>query len=167
MGRPQKRRHSAPKPSANVPPAETAPPTISAEDARDIRIWHLELAGYSSREIGAIVGLSHTHVLRILTPLRQSESPAWPKEEVRAVEHARLLRLLRALEPGVEAHDVPSVKEARLISESIRHLYGADGAIEVNVTETTQADLAMRDILNEARMRAAAERAKVSGEPAS
>lgn len=161
-----KQRHPRPGPKAtkSFPPGEQARPLTSDNDARNSRIWQLELAGYSSREIGAMVGLSHARVLQILTPLRQSESPVWPKEEIRAVEHARLLRLLRALEPGVEAHDVPSIKEARQISESIRVLYGANGAIDVNVTETTQSDLAVQDMLNEAKMRAATERAKVTGD---
>jgi len=140
-----------------------APPTSDKEE-RDRRIWQLDLSGYSSREIGLKVGLSKTVVCEILNRLRATESPAWSTEEIRAVEHARLLRLLRALEPGVEAHDVPSIKEVRQISESIRVLYGANGPVEVNVTETTQADLAMRDMLNEARARAAAERAKAAGD---
>jgi hypothetical protein len=162
MGRPR-RKPAAPKNRTAEP---DAPPPRSDKDERDARIWQLDLSGYSSREIGLKVGLSKTVVCEILQRLRATESPAWSTEEIRATAHARLLRLLRALEPGIGMCDPASIKEARMIDESIRRLYGVDGPIRINMTETTQADLAIHDMLNEARMRVAIERAKAAGEPA-
>lgn len=124
----------------------------------------MDLAGYSSRQIGAVVGLSHVHVLRILAELRKLESPLWPKEEIRSTSHARLLQLLKALEAGVRAGDPAAIKEARMIDESIRKMYGADGPLEVNVTQTTQQDLAIQDMISAAKARAAAEKAKIAGD---
>jgi len=124
----------------------------------------MDLAGYSSREIGAAVGLSHVHVLRILAELRKVESPLWPKEDVRSTSHARLLRLLKALEPGINANDPGAIKEARMIDESIRKMYGADGPLEVNLTQTTQQDLAIQDMISAAKARAATEKAQITGD---
>jgi hypothetical protein len=157
------RQRRAEKPRQNRTVGEPSTPLISEKEARDQRIWQLDLAGYSSREIGIKVGLNKTTVCEILHALRNQPSAIWSNEEVRTTEHARLLRLLRALEPGVEQHDPVAIREARLISESLRKMYGADGPIEITVTETTQADLAVRDMINEAKARAAAEREKITG----
>ena len=162
MGRASRRRTTArPK---TLPDQDVAPPPASDNDDRNARIWKLELSGYSSREIGALVGLSHTQVLAILRELRQTESPVWPKEDIRATSHARLLRLLRALEPGVATGDPAAVKEYRMIDESIRKMYGADGPLEVNLTQTTQQDLAIQDMISAAKARAATEKAQITGD---
>ncbi len=162
MGRQARSRRASTRPKT-LPESDITPSRASANEDRNARIWKLELSGYSSREIGALVGLSHTQVLAILRELRQTESPACPKEEVRATSHARLLRLLRALEKGVEAGDPTAVKEYRMIDESIRKMYGADGPLEVNVTQTTQQDLAIQDMISAAKAHAAAEKAKITG----
>lgn len=162
MGRASRQRASAR--TKTLPPQDPTPPQASDVEERNARIWKLELSGYSSREIGALVGLSHVRVLQILTELRQTESPAWPTEEIRATSHARLLRLLRALEPGVANGDPVAVKEYRMIDESIRKMYGADGPIEVNITQTTQQDLAIQDLISAAKARSAAEKAQIAGD---
>lgn len=158
-----RQRQKAAPPRQNRTPQRDVPTPSSDKDERDQRIWQLDLAGYSSREIGVKVGLSKTAVCEILHGFRNSPSAAWPKEELRVTAHARLLRLLRALEPGIENHDPASIKEARMLDESIRRLYGTDGPIQVNVTETTQADLAIQDALSAAKASAAIEKAKITG----
>ena len=162
MGRASRQRASAR--TKALPPSDPTPPQASDVDERNARIWKLELSGYSSREIGALVGLSHVRVLQILAEMRQSESPAWPKEDIRSTSHARLLRLLRALEPGVATGDPAAVKEYRMIDESIRKMYGADGPLEVNLTQTTQQDLAIQDMISAAKARAATEKAQITGD---
>lgn len=162
MGRASRRRTAA-KPKT-LPSQTTVPPPTSDNDDRNTRIWKLEIAGYSSREIGAIVGLSHTQVLAILRDLRQTESPVWSKEDIRATSHAQLQRILRVLEPGVDAGDPAACKEYRMTIESIRKMYGADGPLEVNLTQTTQQDLAIQDMISAAKARAAAEKAQIAGD---
>lgn len=139
----------------------TADPGLTAaelhEQDRNVRIWQLHVAGHSSREIGAIVKVSHTTVWKVLQESR-GDTPLWTVDQVRMVEDERLRRLLLALLEGVEAGEVPAIEAARKISESRRKLYGADGPLTVNVNhgDLSAIDAAYQDLvaeMNEANSR--------------
>lgn len=133
---------------------------------RDAHAARLRAANMSWRQIADVLDYTDESSARRAAQRALDAVPVDAAEQLRAVENVRLDYLLEKLAPGIDAGDVPAIEAARKISESRRRLYGLDGPIQVNLTETTQADLAMQDIVNEAKAKAAAERAKATGEHA-
>lgn len=131
---------------------------------RDAHAARLRAANMSWRQIADVLDYADESSARRAAQRALDAVPVEAAEQLRAVENARLDYLLEKLAPGIDGGDVPSIESARKISESRRRLYGLDGPIQINMTETSQADLAMQDMLNEAKMKAATERAKVAGD---
>jgi transcriptional regulator with XRE-family HTH domain len=120
--------------------------------------------GLSLRKIAAVVGLHHVTVMDIINEeLMAVRTPM--VNEIRRTEDERLDYLLEKLRPGIEDGDVPSIKEARMISESRRKLYGADGPLQVNVeVEHTPAEAEVQQLVADAEAFLSSEERKVYGD---
>lgn len=160
MGKPR-------KPTATAGPGHSRTGSFvrTIENAeQDTQAARLRATGMSHAQIARVLGYADESGARRAVQRALAAVPVEAVEELRTLEAARLDHLLERLAGGIDAGDVPAIESARKISESRRRLFGLDGPIQINMTETTQADLAMQDMLNEARAKAAAERAKASGD---
>lgn len=127
-------------------------PASAAAQARELRnrrIWELHCSGLTTREIGPQVNLDYSAVSRVIRAMCEEDSSVWTKEQVRQVADAQLLSYLAAIKPGINDGDLSAIAEARKLNESRRKLYGADGAVDVNVNHTAKSpvDQAIRNLL--------------------
>lgn len=142
------------KPRRRQPNARQVSDAQLAE--RDELIWQLRLQGLSLRQIGAKVGLSHPSVHDILQTGYQER--IYPKvDEQRALELERLDTWLCKLQPGIDQGDDKAIATALRISERRARLVGMDAPTRVHaeVTEVTQQDLELQEMLREAQAREA------------
>lgn len=131
-------------------PGKTGPEktAIRADHAR--QIFELGLTGESMAAIAEVLNrsvaecykLQQQYIRDLLTPLA---------DEARKVELARLDRLLLALEPLIQQHDVKAIAEARANIERRSKLLGLDTPAEVKHT------VRLVDAVDEEIMRIAAE----------
>lgn len=110
--------------------------------------YDLRLKGLSYRQIaarmGVSVGTAHRWVNEYL------EAVTLPMvEQVRKQEVDRLMRYLERLDERIDDGDDKAISIALKISERLCKMLGADmpTQVEVNKTETTQVDLALRDLI--------------------
>ena len=110
--------------------------------------YDLRLKGLSYRQIasrlGVSVGTAHRWVNEYL------ESVTLPMvEQVRKQEVDRLMRYLERLDERIDDGDDKAISIALKISERLCKMLGADmpTQVEVTKTETTQVDLALRDLI--------------------
>jgi hypothetical protein len=82
------------------------------------------LSGYSLAYSASRRGISYVDAQAEFD--RELEMHRADPVRARDVEHARLEKLLLALQPGIESGDVAAVREGRGISESLRKLDGTD-----------------------------------------
>lgn len=160
MGR-QSRRRTAAGPGRS----RTGEFTRTVDNAeRDAHAARLRAGNLSFREIAEQLGYLDESGARRAVQRALAAVPVDAVEELRALENARLDHLLEKLAAGIDKGDVASIETARKISESRRKLYSADGPIEVNITQTTQQDLAIQDLISTAKARATAEKAQIAGD---
>lgn len=154
-------------------PADSLPPDIDVDNPvgglndaelalRDERIWQLRLQHLSQRTIAARVGVSPVVVWQVIRK-RISEVLAPLVCEVVAEEDARLEFLFEHLLPGIEGSEVPAIEAGRKLSESRRRLFGADGAVTVNVNhgDLSAIDAAYQDLVAEMNAANAVREAKL------
>lgn len=135
---------------ARNPASKPNPATIADEQARAFR---LKLDGLSVREIANHMGMARSTVQdRLDAAYDELVHPL--AEEVRQLELARLDRWQKRLEDRLEDGEAPE----RIIPIGLKVLdrrakyLGLDAPLRVdaNVTETTQEDLAIQDLLSAA-----------------
>ena len=116
------------------------------------------LAGRSIRTIAELMGISRSTVQR-----RQdagiAQLPVQNAEQLRKVELARLDSYLAALDDRVRAGDPASVQAALRVSDRRAKLLGLDAPVELHatVTELTEAEAELQQMLREARVAVAME----------
>ncbi len=114
------------------------------QDKRN-RAYDLRLRGWSYRQIGAEMGVSHVtaneYMAEVTLPLI---------DEVRKQEVDRMQRYLKALEERVNDGDDKAISLSIKISERLCKMLGADmpQQIQVEKSEITQVDLAIQDLLS-------------------
>jgi len=129
---------------------------------RDAEVWQLHIQGLTLRQIGQRMGIHHTTVLDIVNRgIAEVRDPL--VNEVRRVADERWHLLWNKLQPAVEAGDVQAIEVGRKLLESWRKMYGIDGPISIQVTETGGADDAVVKLIAEAEAVIAAEEAKING----
>ena len=118
------------------------------EQDRKNQAYDLRLKGLSYRQIasrmGVSVGTAHRWVNEYL------ESVTLPMvEQVRKQEVDRLMRYLERLDERIDDGDDKAISIALKISERLCKMLGADMPTqhEITKTETTQVDLALRDLI--------------------
>lgn len=121
-----------------------------------VRCYELKLAGLTFQRIAAETGLSVGTVSnRIHARVGQRVDPL--AEEHRAIELDRLDRWLEKLDAQIQAGEAVArnVEVAVKVSERRAKLLGIDAAekLEAVVTEVTQADLELQELLREAKAR--------------
>jgi hypothetical protein len=117
----------------------------------------LRIAGYSFRRVaeemtrrGTPMGTT-TAFRRVEWALQQILTPG--VEELRRMEGERLDVAMRALLPGLEDGNVQAVQAWIKLSESRRRLFGLDAPVKIDatVTETTQVDIELDEMIREVR----------------
>jgi transposase len=118
------------------------------EQDRKNQAYDLRLKGLSYRQIasrmGVSVGTAHRWVNEYL------EAVTLPMvEQVRKQEVDRLMRYLERLDERIDDGDDKAISIALKISERLCKMLGADMPTqhEITKTETTQVDLALRDLI--------------------
>jgi transcriptional regulator with XRE-family HTH domain len=118
------------------------------EQDRKNHAYELRLKGMSYRQIassmGVSVGTAHRWVNEYL------EAVTLPMvEQVRKQEVDRLMRYLERLDERIDDGDDKAISIALKISERLCKMLGADMPTqhEITKTETTQVDLALRDLI--------------------
>jgi AraC-like DNA-binding protein len=136
--------------SANKPRA------VQASEAAEA--LHHQLSGLTVRTIAKKMGLSPTTVQeRLNMALAAVVVPG--VDEMRKREGERLLYLIEQLKPAVDAGEEAAIKTTLRLSESFRRLMGlnAPEQHQLQISQTTQQDLELIDLIN-------TERAKVQAE---
>lgn len=113
------------------------------------RAYELRLSGKTYRQIGMAMGIGHETARRWITQhLAEETLPLI--EEVRKTEVDRMLRILDRLEERSEMGDDKAIALQIKVSERLCKMLGADMPQQLHVerTETTQVDLAIRDLLS-------------------
>ncbi|MCX4504577.1 sigma factor-like helix-turn-helix DNA-binding protein [Streptomyces anulatus] len=126
------------------------PKAVQAAEAAEC--LRLQLSGLTVRAIAQELGLKPTTVQNRLTmALAAVIIPG--VETLRTREGERLLHLLDRIQPAVQAGDLDAIKTAARLSESYRRLYGlnAPEQHQHQITETTQMDLAVQELIRNAR----------------
>lgn len=96
--------------------------------ARRERVFELRRDGLTYKEIAAELGISNVTALNDCTAVMREvhERTITKATELRALEHARLERLLRVIRVQVDRGDLFAIDRALAISEQIRKMYGLD-----------------------------------------
>ena len=129
---------------------------------RDAEVWKLYIQGLTLRQIGQRLGIHHTTALDIINRgVAEVRDPLI--HEVRRVADERWHLLWSKLQPAVEAGDVAAIEVGRKLLESWRKMYGIDGPISIQITETSNADDTVQRLIAEAEAVIAAEEAKING----
>jgi Homeodomain-like domain len=116
----------------------------------------LRAAGASYREIGAALGVTHVTARNwVLTAV--DEVKYEQAETMRKVEGTSLDRLQRAMWPEAIQGDAKAAMAVLRIMERRARLFGLDAPVKVDaqVTEVTQADMEMAELVREAKAKAA------------
>lgn len=134
---------------------------------QQIQCYQLRLTGMSINAIAAATGLSVGTVHnRIQAEISKRVLPL--AEEVRQMELDRLDRWLQKLDAQITADKAVArnVEVAVKVSERRAKLLGIDAPekVEATVTEVTQEDLALAELVREAQVNAAVEEARLRGE---
>ncbi len=118
------------------------------QDKRN-RAYDLRLRGWSYRQIGAEMGVSHVTAMRWINEY-MAEVTLPLIDEVRKQEVDRMQRYLKALEERVNDGDDKAISLSIKISERLCKMLGADmpQQIQVEKSEVTQVDLAIQDLLS-------------------
>ena len=130
--------------------------------------YELKLAGWSyqriATETGLAVGTVHN---RIQARIEQRVQPL--ADELRAIEVDRLDRYLAKLDAQIQEDRslARNVEVAVKVAERRAKLLGIDAPekVEATVTEVTQEDIALAELVAEARAASAIEEARLRGEP--
>ncbi len=122
--------------------------TDAALSERDAEIWDLRVRGYSLRQIGEKVGLTHGAVSKALQ--RGFERYEYPKvEEARKLMLDQIDKVVASLEKRIDAGDDKAIQNWFRAMERKTKLLGLDAPVkhEVEHTEVTQQDLELRELL--------------------
>lgn len=115
---------------------------------RRLKAYDLRLRGKTYRQIGAELGISQTQAMKdVKKRIDEIELPG--VEEIRKQEVDRLLRYLEVLEHRIDMGDDKAVSIAIKVSERLCKMLGVDmpAQTEVQVTQTTQVDLAIQELI--------------------
>ncbi len=157
---PSRRRTRAPR---RAPQREPNRAVIAEEQ---IRCYELRLTGMSIERIAEATGIPRSTVHdRIQAEIRARVTPL--ADEVRKMELDRLDAWLAKLDAKIEKDPIRAIPVAVKVSESRRKLLGVDAPVQVEatVTEVTQEDLALAELVREAQMAAAVTEQQIRGEP--
>lgn len=114
--------------------------------------YELRLKGKSYRliaeEMGVSVGLAHQRVKQVIDSVIK---PAGL--ELVTLELDRLDKYLEALDPKLQAGEPKAIATALRIGERRAKLLGMDAPEKLEVLETTQQDIALKELINEAKAR--------------
>lgn len=126
--------------------------------------WDLRLKGYSYRAIGKQMGIGHETARRWVEEVWATKSIPMA-EQVRSQEFERLMRYLEKLDSYIDMGSEKHISIAIKISERLCRMTGADIPVtqHVAITETTQTDLEVMDLINSVRAQAALERDRITG----
>lgn len=115
--------------------------------------------GYNGSESAA--RKDFTRAKRAASQAEQEMADTWIELQVDRLEH-----YLAALAPRVDRGEPRAIEVAIAACKEIAKLRGINAAIKVDatVTEATAVDLELRDMINEAKARVAAEEAALRGE---
>lgn len=134
---------------------------------QEVRCYELRLAGKTFRQIAVETGLAVATVhKRIEAHIAQRVQPL--ADELRAIEVDRLDRYLVALDAQIQEGRAVArnVEVAVRVSERRAKLLGIDAPekVEAIVTQVTQEDLALAELVREANAAAAVAEARLRGE---
>lgn len=146
--------------------------STNAQDlaARRYQALELRIAGKTYREIAQTLGINHSTLHHDIEQVLQ-EREAGNIAKYRAMEEERLDIAVRAACEIIDAH--PGTELAlkavdRLIRASARRsgLLGLDAPtrVDVDVTQVTQADLELQELIREARARNTAVKESITGD---
>lgn len=122
--------------------------TDAAQCERDAEIWDLRVRGYTLREIGQKVGLTHGAVSKALQ--RGFERYEYPKvEEARKLMLDQIDKVVASLEKRIDAGDDKAIQNWFRAMERKTKLLGLDVPIkhEVQHQEVTQQDLELQELI--------------------
>lgn len=149
----------------DIPQAHSNDAVVGREQAACLQ---LRLEGHSFRAIADQLGLSlGTTYSRVRAAVDLEVNPK--ADELRAVEVQRLDMYLARLAPKIAEGDDRAINTAVRISESRRRMLGLDRpvAIDATVTEVSQQDLELQEMIRLAKAKAAVEEAVILAERAS
>ncbi len=138
------------------------------ETVQQTRAFHMKLDGYTHAQIAAELGISKGTVANRLAAA-QAEYVTPALEEWRTLECQRLDSYLLSLHSQIRSGSIPAIQTALRIAERRAKLLGLDAPVQVEatVTQTTQEDLELAQIIREAKAKNATEEARLrSGEAA-
>jgi hypothetical protein len=135
-----------------------------ATTEQQVLAYQLKLTGHSIRTIADRLGCSHTWAWMLIE--KEVETRKWPVvEKYRDMELGRLDELwrilwikLEELPPDDFDHLLPLVDRIHKVGERRAKLLGLDAPVKVDatVTEVTQQDIELQEMLTEAKARASA-----------
>jgi orotate phosphoribosyltransferase-like protein len=148
---------------------------LSQRKQRQIDAFELRLAGHDLRSIGRQLGVSHETVRRdIEAEIEERKFPLvmeWREVELQRLEKLQLALVTTLAEKTKTAEQALAITDRLLkIADRRAKLLGLDAPVQtevqVNVTEVTQAETELTELLNEARAKAAAIKATQGQETA-
>ncbi|MFF4248635.1 hypothetical protein ACFYY2_29780 [Streptomyces sp. NPDC001822] len=139
----------------DIPQAHSNDAIVGREQAACLE---LRLEGHSFRAIADQLGLSlGTAFTRVRDAISLEVNPL--ADELREIEVQRLDQYLARLAPKIRDGDDRAINTAVRISESRRRMLGLDRpvAIDARVTEVTQQDMELQEMIRAAKAKAALE----------
>jgi hypothetical protein len=134
----------------NLSRGATPPEVMTKVTDNQWKAVELRSAGASYREIGAALGISHEGARRMVMAAME-QIPVEQCDYMRKVDGERIDRLQRALWPKALGGDVKAIMAITRLMERRAKLFGLDAPVKVDatVTEVTQADIEMEELIRE------------------
>lgn len=128
------------------------------------QVIDLRKAGHSIREVAEVLHISKSTVQR-RQDAALSRIPVNDREELRKLEVLRLDRYLAALDTRVQTGDAQAIQAALRVADRRAKLLGLDAptVVEATVTQTTQQDMELAEMIRDAQARVALEENALRG----